>query len=62
MSVDYEKLKEEHKENLTDYLDEAMSGFEHDPPDSDFQRGYLAALREVAKTFTNLKIEDYNVS
>jgi hypothetical protein len=33
------------------YLQQALDGFKHDPADSDFQRGYLAALEEVAKMY-----------
>lgn len=37
-------------QKLSDYLHNALVvGFEHDPPDSDYQRGYMAALIEVGK-------------
>jgi hypothetical protein len=36
-------------QQLSDYIRVACVSFEHNPPDSDFQRGYLAALVEVGK-------------
>jgi hypothetical protein len=30
-----------------DYVDAAIASFENDPPDSDYQKGYLAALKVV---------------
>lgn len=36
-------------QKLSDYIRNACVGFEHDPPDSDFQRGYLAALIETGR-------------
>jgi hypothetical protein len=32
---------------IRQYLDDALRGFEADPPDTGHQRGYLAALTEV---------------
>lgn len=32
-----------------DYVRSSLEGFLLDPPDSDFQRGYMAALKAVAK-------------
>lgn len=31
-------------EKTSKYIEQALAGFINDPPDSDFQRGYLAAL------------------
>ena len=31
------------------YLEYAIASFDNDPADSDFQRGYLAALRDVLR-------------
>lgn len=31
------------------YVQEAIAGFERDPPDTDYQRGYLAALLVIQK-------------
>jgi hypothetical protein len=36
-----------------DYTKKAMNSFLKDPPDSDYQRGYLAAMLEVKKFLTN---------
>jgi hypothetical protein len=35
--------------DLNQYLDQAFQGFAADRPDTDFQRGYLAAFVELAK-------------
>lgn len=35
-------------EREKDYIEDALRGFRQDPPASDFTRGYLMALREVA--------------
>jgi len=34
-------------EDIELYLENAIASFDLDPPDSDYQRGYLAALHEV---------------
>lgn len=36
-------------QKIADYIRNACVGFEHDPPTSDFQRGYLAALIETGR-------------
>lgn len=33
--------------NVEDYFFTALAGFDNDPPDSDYQKGYLAALKEM---------------
>lgn len=38
-------------EDLNKYLVQSVQYFASNPPNSDFQRGYLAALQEVAKEF-----------
>jgi hypothetical protein len=38
--------------NVEDYLQEALEKFDRDPPDTDFQRGYLAALKAIANEAT----------
>jgi len=35
-------------DEIKDYLTEAFDLYRKDPPDTDFQKGYLAALLEVA--------------
>jgi hypothetical protein len=42
---------EEVMEKLREYLVEALAGFERDPPDSNYQEGYQAALEELAREF-----------
>ena len=39
---------ESHIESVESYVATALHGFVKDPPDSDFQSGYLAALKAVA--------------
>lgn len=34
---------------MTEYLEAMLSSFVNDPPDTDYQRGYLAALLDVSK-------------
>ena len=34
---------------VKDYLEEALEAFAKDPADTDYQRGYEAALRELAE-------------
>ena len=34
---------------IKQYLEQALAGFKNDPADTNFQRGYQAALEEVAK-------------
>lgn len=38
-------------EDLRAYLQRAIASFDGDPADTDFQRGYLAALKEVSEAF-----------
>lgn len=33
--------------DILSYLEEALEGFDNDPADTDFQRGYQSALQEV---------------
>lgn len=40
------------------YIDEAIASFDGDPADSDFQRGYLAALYVVGREALGMEIED----
>lgn len=35
--------------DIVQYLDEALAAFEKDPADTDYQRGYEAALRELKR-------------
>jgi hypothetical protein len=35
--------------NVREAVAQALEGFIHDPPDTEFQRGYLAALITLAK-------------
>jgi hypothetical protein len=35
------------KTDMINYLKNSMNTFIADPPDSDYQRGYLAALKEM---------------
>ena len=37
-------------QRLSDYLRNALVGFEHDPPTSQFQRGFMAALIQTGRT------------
>jgi hypothetical protein len=39
---------------LTDFLDKLLSAFEADPPDSDYQRGYLEAIKLIAREVADL--------
>lgn len=41
-------------EEFTQYLLQAISSFDNDPPASKFQEGYFAALRDVAEEFLRL--------
>ena len=41
--------------NIEEYLEWAIASFERDPADSEFQRGYLAALEEVQKVLDSSK-------
>ena len=36
---------------LKAYLEQALKSFEGHPPDSSFQRGYLAAIIEISRVF-----------
>jgi hypothetical protein len=38
-----------------DLIDNALLGFEMDPSDSDYQRGYEAALKEVKKNLDTVE-------
>ena len=40
----------------SEYLDKALYGFIADPPDSDFQRGYQAALRETYRVLLGRQV------
>lgn len=40
------------------YVAEAIASFDGDPADSDFQVGYLAALRVVGREALGMEIED----
>lgn len=47
-------------QKLSDYLLQALQGFDADPPDTDFQLGYKAALIEVGKAMkVNLPFEQW---
>jgi hypothetical protein len=35
--------------SIEEYLEEAIASFKRDPADSQFQKGYLAALEETQK-------------
>lgn len=39
---------------LREYLNNVFHSFATDPPDSDFQRGYLSAMIEIAKNHSPL--------
>ena len=41
--------------NVEEYLKWAIASFERDPADSEFQKGYLAALIEVQKVLDDKK-------
>ncbi len=38
--------------DAVEYLEQAIASFANDPPNTDFQRGYLAALVETLKAIT----------
>ena len=44
--------------NVEEYLKWAIASFERDPADSEFQKGYLAALEEVQKVMLQQKNSD----
>lgn len=44
-------------EKVYEYLNDAIKSFAGDPADSDFQRGYLAALIEMENYFKNRELE-----
>jgi hypothetical protein len=44
--------------NIEEYLKEAIASFGKDPADSEFQKGYLAALEEVQKVMLQQKNSD----
>jgi hypothetical protein len=44
--------------NMKEYLEWAIASFERDPADSEFQKGYLAALEEVQKVMLQQKNSD----
>lgn len=35
--------------NIQDYIEQAIASFEADPADTEYQKGYLAALVEMQK-------------
>ncbi len=37
--------------NISNYINDALDQFKRDPADSDFQRGYLSCLLELARVF-----------
>lgn len=45
---------------VAEYLDEAIEGFDRDPPTSDFQKGFLEALKTVrAEAVRDLRDDDF---
>jgi hypothetical protein len=46
------------RQQTLDYLAESLRGFVLDPPDSDFNSGYLAALKETYKVIAGEDAED----
>jgi len=46
---------------VKDYIVDALHGFISDPADSDYQRGYLAALLELAEV-TGIKLCSHHSS
>lgn len=40
------------------YLTETLAGFRHDPPDNDFQEGYLSALATMASELYGIDADD----
>jgi hypothetical protein len=54
-----ESLKTEMtKDRILGMLDKALATFDVDPPENDFQRGYMAALEEVAKAINANRYQD----
>jgi hypothetical protein len=43
---------------IEEYLKEAIASFERDPADSQYQKGYLAALEETQKFLLQQKNSD----
>jgi hypothetical protein len=43
--------------DIETYLIEALQSFENDPADTDYQKGYEAALKEVRKVITTPTME-----
>ena len=43
---------------IEEYLEEAIASFERDPADSQFQKGYLAALEEAQQFLLQQKNSD----
>jgi hypothetical protein len=41
-------------QDIIEHLNKAINGFNIDPPDSDYQRGYLAALKETRRVVRDL--------
>ncbi len=39
-------------QKLKNYLQQALDGFAKDPPDTDFQRGYMEAIKEISRMFS----------
>ena len=44
--------------NIEEYLKEAIASFERDPADSQYQKGYQAALEETQKFLLQQKNSD----
>ena len=44
--------------SIEEYLEEAIASFKRDPADSQFQKGYLAALEETQKFLQQQKNSD----
>lgn len=38
-----------------EYVDEVLASFHHDPADSDYQKGYEAAYKEMQRMLTTMK-------
>lgn len=42
--------------HILDFVNDMIDSFEGDPPDSEFQRGYLCALEEIKALFDTSKV------
>jgi hypothetical protein len=49
VTINQEGAMEASIEIVRAYIDQAIASFEHDPPDSQFQKGFLEALRVVRR-------------